>query len=137
MITHEELMRYLDGELPPERARAVEQAMEQSTELRRDYAVYSRMKADLESMGERMGEAGAAWDTVSRAIARPMGWILFVTGAVVWLAYVVYAYLTSAEAMWMKLATSAVVVGLAMLLLSALLDRLRDLRTDPYREIQR
>ncbi|HUE77889.1 MAG TPA: hypothetical protein VMM83_08110 [Longimicrobiales bacterium] len=63
--------------------------------------------------------------------------ILFLAGAAVWLTYAVYAYLTSAEAMWMKLATGAVVVGLAMLLLSALLDRLLDLKADPYREIHR
>lgn len=137
MITHEELMRYLDGELPPERVRAVEEAMETSTELRREFALYSRMKTDLGTMGERMGESADAWDTVSRVIARPMGWLLFVAGAIVWLAYVVYAYLTSAEAIWMKVATSAIAVGLAMLLASALLDRLRDLRTDPYREVQR
>lgn len=137
MITHEELMRYLDGELPPERVRAVEEAMERSTELRRDHAVYSRMKADLGSMGESMGEPDGAWEKVNRAITRPIGWILFVAGAAVWLAYVVYTYLTSPEAMWMKLATSAVVVGLAMLLLSALLDRVLDLKTDPYKEIHR
>lgn len=137
MITHEELMRYLDGELPSERVRAVEEAMERSTELRRDHAIYSRMKSDLESMGEHMGDSAGAWEQVSRAITRPMGWVLFLAGAAVWLAYVVYAYLAGAEDMWMKLATSAVVVGLAMLLLSALLDRLLDLKTDPYREIHR
>ena len=136
MITHEELMRYIDGELPADRARVVESALETSTELRRDYVLYSRMKADLGSMGERMRQRDSAWSRVSRVIARPLGWILFSVGAAIWLAYAVYAYLTSAEAMWEKLATSAVVIGMAMLLLSALLDRYHDLKSDPYREIQ-
>ncbi|MBW3553606.1 MAG: hypothetical protein KY466_08850 [Gemmatimonadetes bacterium] len=137
MITHEELMRYIDGELEPERMLAVEAALESDTELRRDYLLYSRMKTDLESLGEHMKDAGTVWTPVSRAIARPLGWILFILGAVIWMAYGVYAYLTSADAMWEKLSTSAVVVGLAMLLLSALLDRLHDLKSDPYRSIER
>lgn len=137
MITHEELMRYIDAELEPERMRAVEAALESDTELRREYLLYSRMKTDLESLGEHMQEAGTVWTPVRRAIAQPVGWILFIVGAVLWVGYGVYAFLTSADAMWEKLATSAVVVGLAMLLLSALLDRLQDLRTDPYRDIER
>ena len=137
MITHEELMRYIDGELGPERMRAVEAALEADTELRRDHLLYTRMKTDLGTLGEDMREGDTVWTPVSRAIARPLGWVLFIVGSVLWMAYGVYAYLTSAEAMWQKLATSAIVVGLAMLLLSAVLDRLRDLRTDPYREIER
>lgn len=137
MISHEDLMRYLDGELAPERAREVEDAMERSTELRRDYVVFSRMKSDLRSLGEDMRTQETVWGGISRTLARPVGWVLFLVGIAVWLGYAVYAYLTSAEAVWMKLATSAVVVGLVMLFLSVVLDRLMDLKTDPYREIER
>jgi hypothetical protein len=77
------------------------------------------------------------WGAVNRKLTRPMGWVLFLVGAVIWVAYGVYAYLTGGEALWEKLATSAVVVGLGMLLVSALVDRWRDLKTDPYKEIQR
>lgn len=137
MIHHDELMRYLDGELPPERAREVEAALETSTELRREYTLFRRMKADLEEMGARMQPETTVWDAVNRKLTRPMGWGLFLVGAVVWVAYGIYTYLTGADAMWEKLATSAVAVGLAMLLISALVDRWRDLKTDPYKEIQK
>lgn len=137
MISHEELMRYLDGELPPARAQAVEQELETSTELRREYTIFRRMKTDLHDMGARMQSERTAWDAVNRRLTRPVGWLLFLAGAVIWAAYGVYTYLTGGEALWEKLATSAVVVGLAMLLLSALVDRWRDLKTDPYKEIQR
>ena len=136
MITNEDLMRYLDGELPPERAEAVEAELKSSTELRREYALYRRMKEDLISLGGVLrAPEETAWSPVSRAIARPLGWLLFLLGAAVWLGYAVWAYLTSPEALWEKLATAAVVVGLGMLLLSTLLDRLRDLKTDPYRNV--
>ncbi|HSH46943.1 MAG TPA: zf-HC2 domain-containing protein [Longimicrobiales bacterium] len=137
MITHDELMRYLDGELPPERARAVEEAMERSTELRREYMIFSRMKTDLQSLGAEMPQKGSVWEGVSRRIARPVGWLLFVVGALVWTGYAVYTWFTSTGPVWEKLTTGALVVGLAMLLLSALLDRYVDLKTDPYREIER
>lgn len=137
MITHEELMRYIDGELPPERARAVEEAIERSTELRRDYVVYSRIKNDLRELGEEIDVSDSAWDGVNRRLTRPFGWMLFLIGVAVWLGYGIYGFVTGADALWQKLATGAVVVGLGMLLLSAILDRLRDLKTDPYREIER
>lgn len=137
MITHEELMRYLDGELPADRAREVETALEQSTELRRELAVFQRMKTDLASMGAEMKPRRTVWEGVRRRLAKPMGWTLFLAGAAVWVVYGVYAYLTGGEALWEKLATSAVVIGLLILLATALLDRWTDLRTDPYREIER
>jgi hypothetical protein len=137
VITHEELMRYLDGELPADRARAVEAAMEASTELRREYVVFRRMKMDLGELGAEMDAEHTVWKTVNEKLTRPVGWVLFLVGLAVWVGYGVYSYLSGADALWEKLATSAVVVGLAMLLLSAIVDRVRDLKTDPYREIQR
>jgi anti-sigma factor RsiW len=137
VITHDELMRYLDGELSPERSRAVEEALERSTELRREYTVFRRMKLDLQDMGTRMHTQRTVWERVNRELTRPIGWVLFVVGALVWVVYGVHSYLTGGEALWEKLATSAVVIGLGMLLLSALVDRWRDLKTDPYKEIER
>lgn len=137
MITHDELMRYIDGELPPERAVAVEAAIETDTELRREYVIFSRMKSDLRAMGGDMRTRSTAWDTVNRRLARPVGWMLFLAGLGVWLAHAVYAFITSPDALWEKLAISAVVVGIVVLFLTVAIDRLRDLKTDPYKEIQR
>lgn len=137
MISHDELMRYIDGELPAERAREVQAALETSTELRREYVIFRRMKADLNEMGARMEPERTVWDAVNRRLTRPVGWVLFLVGAVIWAAYGAYTYLTGGEALWEKMATSAIVVGLGMLLVSALADRWRDLKTDPYKEIRR
>jgi anti-sigma factor RsiW len=137
VITHEELMRYIDGELPAERAAAVEAALTTDTELRREYEIFRRMKADLSEMGSEMRTGGTVWDAVNRRLTRPVGWILFVAGLGVWLAYAAYAFIAAPEALWEKLAIGAVVIGLGTLFLSVVIDRLLDLRTDPYREIQR
>ncbi len=115
----------------------MEAALEASTELRREYHLFRIMKDDLVEMGASMGTQKTVWGSVNRRLTRPVGWVLFLVGAAVWLAYGVYTYLTGGDAMWEKLATSAIVVGLGMLLISALVDRFRDLKTDPYKEIQR
>lgn len=137
MIRHDELMRFIDGELPADRAAAIEAALGTDTELRREYEIFRRMKADLSQMGNDMRAPASVWDGVNRRLTRPVGWILLLAGLTVWVAYAVYAFLTGPEAMWEKLAIGAVVIGLGMLFLSVAIDRLRDLKTDPYREIQR
>lgn len=137
MIEHDELMRYLDGELTPERERVVEAELERSTELRRELAIFRGMKADLERLGGDMTGSTSVWGDVQRRLTRPLGWILFLAGMLVWVGIGVYTYLTGADALWEKLAMSAVVVGLAILLVSALADRFKALKSDPYREIQR
>jgi hypothetical protein len=137
VITHEELMRYLDGELPVERVAAVEAALTTDTELRREYEIFRRMKGDLNEMRTDMRAQGTVWDSVNRRLTRPVGWILFLVGLAVWVAYAVYAFITGPEAMWEKLTIGAVAIGVGMLFLSVVVDRLRDLKTDPYREIQR
>ena len=137
MIGHDELMRYLDGELDPDRSRAVEEALERSTELRREMMVFRSLKVDLNELGASMDERPTVWTDLNRRLTRPVGWTLFLAGALVWVAYGAYTYLTGAEALWEKVATSAVVVGLATLLLTAAVDRYRDLKTDPYKELRR
>jgi ferric-dicitrate binding protein FerR (iron transport regulator) len=137
VITHEELMRYIDGELSPERAGEVAAVLNTDTELRREYEIFRRMKVDLGEMGNAMTTRATVWDGVNRRLTRPVGWILFLAGLAVWSAYAVYAFITGPEAVWEKLAIGAVVIGLGMLFLSVAIDRLRDLKTDPYREIQR
>lgn len=137
MIRHDELMRFLDGELPADRAAAIEAALATDTELRREYEIFRRMKADLSEMGNDMRMPASVWDGVNRRLTRPVGWILLLAGLTTWVAYAVYAFLTGPEAMWEKLAIGAVVIGVGMLFLSVAIDRLRDLKTDPYREIQR
>lgn len=137
MIGNDELMRYLDGELAPERVRVVEAELERSTELRRELQLFGSMKSDLAEIGASMKSRRTVWGAVNRRLTRPLGWVLLVVGAVVWVAYGMFTYLTGADALWEKLTAGAVVVGLALLLTSAFVDRFRDLKTDPYKEIRR
>lgn len=137
-VTHEELMRYLDGEVGPEERSRIERSVEGSTELRRELAVYKAMKDDLQTLKlTDRGRSGSIWDSVNRQLTRPFGWVLLVVGSLVWAVYGIYVYLTSPAFLWEKLATSAVVIGILLLFASVIRERYRDWLTDPYRDVQK
>jgi hypothetical protein len=137
-VTHEELMRYLDGEVGPEERNRIETSLEASTEIRRELAVYKAMKDDLQNLKLNDGEPnGSVWYAVNRHLARPFGWILLVVGALVWAAYGVYVYLASPTFLWQKLATGGIGIGILLLLASVIWERYRVWLTDPYRDIQK
>ena len=70
-------------------------------------------------------------------VTRPFGWVFFAAGAVVWMAYGLYVYFSSAVDLWEKLATGAIVIGLVVLLASVIWERYRTWLTDPYRDVHR
>ena len=136
-VTQEELMRYLDGEVGPEERNRIEASVEASTELRRELAVYRAMKDDLKTLKLNQGGPNeSVWYAVNRHLARPFGWILLVVGALVWAAYGVYVYLASPAFLWQKLATSAIGIGVLVLLASVIWERYKVWLTDPYRGIK-
>jgi anti-sigma factor RsiW len=130
-------MRFLDGELPPERRAEVAEHVESCTECKREFVVFDTMKNEFRAMMVENGLGPSVWGSVSRRLVQPTAWMLIVIGAFAWVAWGLYAWFISPEHFWLKLAEGAVVLGLAMLLAVAIGDRMRDLKTDPYREIQR
>jgi hypothetical protein len=137
-VSHEELMRYLDGESSPEERGRVERALETSTELRRELTVYKAMKDDLQTL--KLGDGNgrhSIWHAVSRQLTRPLAWFLVIVGSLVWAVYGIYVYLTSPIFLWEKLATSGIGIGILILLATVIWERYRASVTDPYRDIQR
>lgn len=138
-VSRETLMRYLDGELPPEERREVARALEASTELQRELAIFRSMHEDLAGLRLKGGgrQSRSVWGAVNRRLTRPMGWIFFNLGVLAWLVFVVYTYFTSPAPSWEKLATGAVVIGILLLFTSVIHDRYREWLTDPYRDVER
>jgi len=137
-VTHEDLMRFLDGELPPEEHARVQAAIAASTELAREVAIYRAVKGRFRDISFHPGTYhSSVWDEVNQHLTRPIGWILVVAGAVVWTAYGVYVFVVSPVEMWEKLATGAVVIGVLTLLASVIWERYREWLTDPYRDVHR
>lgn len=137
-VPQETLMRYLDGELPPEERRAFEAAIENSTELRRELALYRALHEDLSGISfDRRELRDSVWARVHRRLTRPIGWILLGAGVFGWAVHLAIDYFSSTVPSWEKAATSAVVIGILLLLASVIYDRYRELLTDPYRNVER
>ena len=137
-ITHDDLMRFLDGELSPEEHARVQTALADSTELSRELAIFRAMKGRFQDLTFHPGSYHrSVWDEVNEHLTRPVGWMLVVAGVVVWVAYGVYVFVTSPAELWEKLAAGAVAIGMLVLLASVLWERYREWLTDPYRDIQR
>lgn len=136
-VSNEDLMRYLDDELSPEERLRVDAALEHSTELRRDLAIYRSMRADLASLPGDGPRDRSIWGAVNRQLARPVGWVLLVAGFVVWAGYGAWVFATSPANPVEKLAVGALAVGFLILLVAAIFERLGEWKDDPYRDVER
>lgn len=137
-ISSEDLMRYLDGEMPPEERARFDAELSASTELQRELAIFRALKADFQELSFHPAEyRGSIWDRVNDRVTRPIGWILVAVGATVWMSYGAYVFATSPSDPWQKLATGAVAIGILMLLASVIWERYREWQSDPYRDVQR
>lgn len=135
-ISNEDLMRYLDDEMPPDERARIDQALADSTELQRDLAVYRAMRTDLRELSG-LDVKGSVWGAVNRRLTRPVGWILMIGGFVLWAGYGAWVFATSPANPIEKLAVGGLVIGFLILLAATILDRLHEWRHDPYRDIER
>lgn len=137
-ISHDDLMRFIDGELPPDEHARMEMAVSASTELSRELAIFMSIKSGFQDLSfDRGSYHHSVWDAVNSNLTRPIGWILVVVGAGAWVAYSVFLFTRSPVDLWEKLAVSAVVIGMILLLTSVIWERYREWLTDPYRDVYR
>ncbi len=136
-VSSDDLMRFLDGELPSDEMARVEEALKRSTELQREFRIFQALRDDVSGLTYDPPARESVWDGVERRLTRPLGWILFVFGAILWTAWGAWVFATSATNPIEKLAVGALAVGFFMLLGTTVMERVREWRTDPYRDIQR
>jgi anti-sigma factor RsiW len=137
-VSHDDLMRFIDGELSPDDHAQVEAAIAASSELSRELAIFKALKSgfqDLTFQADTLHHS--VWDGVNQHLARPIGWILLVVGAAAWTGYGAFVFTTSPFDPWEKLAVGAMVIGVILLLASVIWERYREWLTDPYRDVYR
>jgi hypothetical protein len=132
-------MRYIDGELAGDARRRFEEHLAECTECTREAAVFRSLKGELQNMGLQEPEipGGSVWDDVNKSVARPTGWIFLVIGAILYVAYAAYIFITSPMDLLEKLAIGFIVIGFVVLLITVAYDRIVDYRTDPYKGVEK
>lgn len=136
-VSHDDLMRLLDDEVTGDEEAKIRGALASSTELRRELALYEALRNDVRGLSLDVERPSSVWDAVNRRVTRPIGWILVILGSVVWTGFGAWVFATSAADPVEKLAVAALAVGFLILLGVTIFERMVELKTDPYRDIQR
>jgi anti-sigma factor RsiW len=134
------LSGYLDGELIQGDEQRVRLHLEGCEACRRELESLAAVREA--TMTTRFEEPeDRQWSEKGRSAAsqglRRLGWTVLVAWGVAVLVYGGYLFLTGPERPLVKLLVFAGIAGLVMLLLSVVIDRIRDARSDRYRGVQK
>jgi ferric-dicitrate binding protein FerR (iron transport regulator) len=139
------LMSGLDGELNAEEREELEGLLAADSKLRDEWHRMSKLKEVTQSMALRKPPDEVwedYWASVYSRLERGVGWILVSLGGIVLLSYGawrgVQALIADAEMPWfLKGAILATAVGLVVLFVSVLREKLFVRGRDPYKDVQR
>lgn len=145
MTRHDEiqalLSAYLDGELTQADDQLVRIHLEDCADCRQALAELARVReltSDLRFAEPPEGRMDELERKVSVRAPRRLGWLLVIIGVAGWAGYAAWLFVTDpATATWQKLLTGAVVIGLVLLLVSVMRQRLLEMPQDRYRGVKR
>ncbi|MFQ5690833.1 MAG: hypothetical protein ACE5HQ_11235 [Gemmatimonadota bacterium] len=139
------MMAALDGELEDSERGELDAALRADSALREEWRRLRRLKevTDTMSLREPSREVwDGYWAGVYRRLERGIGWILASAGAIVLVSWGVWE---GVREMWLdrdtplpvKAAVLALIVGLAVLLVSVIREKLFVRKEDPYKDVIR
>ena len=135
------MMAALDNEISEAELRELEKHLETCDECRREFEELSAvadMVGDIELPRPSEEEMMRYWPSVYARIERGMGWGLFIFGAVIWMGYGVFLFITDpSTGAVTKCLVAVPSVGVIMLLISVIRERYHVSRTERYKEVER
>ena len=132
----ERISAYADGELDAEEARGVEAHLAACTECSRELALIRALGGAMKvSLAER--QHASLWGRVHRSITRPIGWMLFVGGISAWVMLGLIEWFRAGDLGVRWLATTAVGLGLGLMVAGIGYEQYRAWKDEPYRHIER
>lgn len=136
MSTHprERLMAYADGELDRQAAAEVERHLERCTECGRELSIVNSLKGAMKEM--QSNQTRDLWAAVHRRLTAPFGWLLILSGTLLWVALGVIRWF-QAELTLEWLASTAVGTGLLMLLVAIGAEQYRNWKSERYKDVER
>jgi hypothetical protein len=138
-ISNEDLMCYLDDEMPADERKEFEEHLKLSTELQRKLAIYQALRTDLRNSNFYLANyQRSVWDQVRSKVTKRLGWILLIVGWIILTAYGVYFFLADPEeSSWEKWGAGLLWAGVLALLISVIRERYKESKTDPYKDVLR
>lgn len=139
------LTAYVDNELDQESRREMEKRLAESEDLRRELEAMKKVKSLTSRMQLIQPEEevwNMYWNQVYNRIERGVGWILLSVGAIILLSFGAFHFvkdflLDPEPPLIMKIGVSAAILGVIILLVSVLRERLFIRKTERYKEIER
>lgn len=139
------LSGYIDGELSPEERTEFEKHMAGCEECRKEMNTFLRLKEVTGAM--RYADIPEhVWDHYWRSLYRRLelglGWILLSIGVIIILGFALFClvkgfFMDPAQPLILKIGIGAGGLGMVVLLVSAIRERLFAYTRDRYREVQR
>jgi len=132
---------YLDGELTQGDTQRVRLHLEECAECSQMADELRRLKEATMTTEFQVPE-DTQWDETPRnaasRILQNSGWALAIAWVVGIVAYLVWQIATDAESIRLEAMLSfAILLALGLIVLSALIDRLKTRKTDPYRKVKK
>ena len=97
----------------------------------REVTMSSRFNVPVDDQWSEAPRGAASW------LAFGLGWTFLIVWVSIVVGFALWQFWTSDEPIAGKLLAFAPVSGVALLFLSVLIDRLKAMRTDPYRTVQK
>ena len=142
---NELISAYLDGELDPAEREEFEQRLVSGDVSRTEFEEMKAMRGLTGSVQLRAfpdHEWDRYWAKTYNRMERNLGWIFLSLGAIVLVSAGLYELLRElvldgASPWWLRAATGSAALGMGVLFVSVLRERLFVRKTDPYRGIER
>jgi len=135
------MMASLDGEIGAEDRAELESHLAECADCRREFDEHSKLSelvGEIELPKPSQEDMMKYWPSVYAKIERGAGWGLVVIGALIWVAYGVFLFVTDPTIGSMtKFLIALPVVGVLMLLISVIRERVNVSRTERYKEVER
>jgi len=135
------MMASLDGEIGVEDRGELESHLAECADCKREFEELSELSelvGEIELTKPSQEDMMKYWPSVYAKIERGAGWGLVVIGALIWVAYGIFLFVTDPTTGSMtKLLIALPVVGVLMLLISVIRERVSVSKTERYKEVER
>jgi len=135
------MMASLDGEISAEDRAELESHLAECADCRREFdehTTLSELVGEIELPRPSQEDMMKYWPSVYAKIERGAGWGLVLIGVAIWVAYGVYLFITDPTIGSMtKFLIALPVVGILMLLISVIREKINVGRTERYKEVER